>query len=62
MANTGLRQGYALSLKLNEINNIVETDNKMSIGVLTVQHTHRKVIKTREVIIYPTGVRVLQKM
>ena len=32
----------------------------MSLGVLTLQRTHRKVEKTREVIIYPTGVCALQ--
>ena len=60
MTNTGLRPGEALSLKWKAIKKIVEIDNKMSIGVLTVQCTHSKVKKTREVIIYPTGVRALQ--
>ena len=58
MTNTGLRPSYDF-LKLKAINNIVETDNKISIFALTEQCTHSKFRKTMEVIIYPTGVRAL---
>ena len=53
---------YLEYLKWKAIKSIVETDNNMSIGVLTLQRTHSKVKKTMEVIIYQTGVCALQRI